>query len=87
MHTIHLTRTLYIEREDFRFEDSGDYYGLAPGKTAGLRYGGFVKVAQVVKDEAGNVSGPVRAPRRRLVRRLWAHTPPHQLSPRQPCSR
>ena len=57
MHTIHLTRTLYIEKEDFRFEDSADYYGLAPGKTAGLRYAGFVKVAQVVKDEAGNVSG------------------------------
>ena len=31
-----LTRTIYIESEDFRVEDSKDYFRLAPGKTVGL---------------------------------------------------
>ena len=30
------TRTIYIETEDFRLEDSKDYFRLAPGKTVGL---------------------------------------------------
>ncbi|KAI9507513.1 glutamine-tRNA ligase [Russula earlei] len=30
------TRTLYIDRDDFRLEDSPDYFRLAPGKTVGL---------------------------------------------------
>lgn len=30
------TRTIYIESEDFRPEDSKDYFRLAPGKTVGL---------------------------------------------------
>lgn len=30
------TRTVYIESEDFRLEDSKDYFRLAPGKTVGL---------------------------------------------------
>ncbi|OJT10371.1 hypothetical protein TRAPUB_13130 [Trametes pubescens] len=31
-----LTRTLYIDEDDFRREDSKDYFRLAPGKTVGL---------------------------------------------------
>ncbi|THV08374.1 glutaminyl-tRNA synthetase [Dendrothele bispora CBS 962.96] len=34
--TIPFTRTLYIEADDFRPEDSKDYFRLAPGKTVGL---------------------------------------------------
>ncbi|KAF9779998.1 glutaminyl-tRNA synthetase [Thelephora terrestris] len=30
------TKTIYIESEDFRLEDSKDYFRLAPGKTVGL---------------------------------------------------
>ncbi|KAH8987576.1 glutamine-tRNA ligase [Lactarius hatsudake] len=30
------TRTIYIDRDDFRLEDSPDYFRLAPGKTVGL---------------------------------------------------
>ncbi|KAK0191156.1 glutamine-tRNA ligase [Armillaria mellea] len=30
------TRTIYIDAEDFRLEDSKDYFRLAPGKTVGL---------------------------------------------------
>lgn len=33
---IPFTRTIYIERDDFRLEDSKDYFRLAPGKTVGL---------------------------------------------------
>ena len=34
--TIPFTRTIYIEVDDFRTEDSSDYFRLAPGKTVGL---------------------------------------------------
>jgi len=34
--TIPFTRTIYIEADDFRTEDSSDYFRLAPGKTVGL---------------------------------------------------
>ncbi len=36
MHSIPFTRTIYIERADFREVDSDDYFRLAPGKTVGL---------------------------------------------------
>jgi len=34
--TIPFTRNIYIEADDFRLEDSKDYFRLAPGKTVGL---------------------------------------------------
>lgn len=34
--TIPFTRTIYIDADDFREEDSKDYFRLAPGKTVGL---------------------------------------------------
>ncbi|PPQ77709.1 hypothetical protein CVT25_011144 [Psilocybe cyanescens] len=34
--TIPFTQTIYIEADDFRTEDSPDYFRLAPGKTVGL---------------------------------------------------
>jgi len=35
------TRVVYIEATDFRLQDSKDYYGLAPGKSAMLRWVGW----------------------------------------------
>ncbi|KAL3427206.1 glutaminyl-tRNA synthetase [Phlyctema vagabunda] len=35
-HKIKLTKTVYIERSDFREVDSKDYFRLAPGKSVGL---------------------------------------------------
>jgi glutaminyl-tRNA synthetase len=32
-----VSRVVYIEATDFRLQDSKDYYGLAPGKSAMLR--------------------------------------------------
>jgi glutaminyl-tRNA synthetase len=34
--TIPFTRNIYIDADDFRIQDSKDYYRLAPGKTVGL---------------------------------------------------
>jgi glutaminyl-tRNA synthetase len=34
--SIPFTRNIYIEADDFRLEDSKDYFRLAPGKTVGL---------------------------------------------------
>jgi glutaminyl-tRNA synthetase len=34
--SVPLTRTIYIDADDFRLEDSKDYFRLAPGKTVGL---------------------------------------------------
>ncbi|KAJ7507980.1 glutamine-tRNA ligase [Mycena galericulata] len=34
--SIPFTRTIYIDADDFRLEDSKDYFRLAPGKTVGL---------------------------------------------------
>lgn len=35
-HKLRLTKTVYIDRSDFREVDSKDYFRLAPGKTVGL---------------------------------------------------
>lgn len=35
-HIVPFTRTVYIDRSDFRIEASEDFYRLAPGKTVGL---------------------------------------------------
>lgn len=35
-HDVPFTKTVYIERSDFREVDSADYFRLAPGKTVGL---------------------------------------------------
>ncbi|KAF7104199.1 hypothetical protein CFC21_105118 [Triticum aestivum] len=42
------SRTVYIEKTDFRLEDSKDYYGLAPGKSALLRYAFPIKCTEVI---------------------------------------
>lgn len=54
-HAINLTNTVYIDQEDFRLEDSADYFGLALNKTCGLRYAGYVTVTELIKDSNGNV--------------------------------
>lgn len=44
---------MYVDADDWRdADDNPDFYGLAPGKTVGLRYGGYVTVTGVVKDDA-----------------------------------
>ncbi|GMI90164.1 ovule abortion 9 [Hibiscus trionum] len=42
------SNVVYIERSDFRLKDSKDYYGLAPGKSALLRYAFPIKCTDVI---------------------------------------
>ncbi|XP_039072102.1 glutamine--tRNA ligase, cytoplasmic-like isoform X2 [Hibiscus syriacus] len=42
------SNVVYIERSDFRMKDSKDYYGLAPGKSALLRYAFSIKCTDVI---------------------------------------
>ncbi len=56
-HPLPLTNVVYIDEADFREVDAHDYFGLAPGKVAGLRYAGYVRVTEVLRDGAGRVAG------------------------------
>jgi len=42
-HAVPFTNVVYIERKDFRLEDSKDYFGLAPGKEVHLKYAYNIK--------------------------------------------
>jgi glutaminyl-tRNA synthetase len=48
-------RELLIERDDFMEDPPKDFFRLAPGREARLRYGYFVTCREVVKDAAGDV--------------------------------
>lgn len=39
--TVPLTRTVYIDKSDFRTQDSKEFFRLAPGKTVGLLYASY----------------------------------------------
>jgi glutaminyl-tRNA synthetase len=49
------SRTLYIERDDFREVPPPKYFRLSPGKEVRLRWGYLVRCTGVVKDERGEV--------------------------------
>ena len=46
--TVPLTRFLYIDQADFKLQDQKDFWGLAPNKTAGLRYAAAITCNEVV---------------------------------------
>ncbi|MFQ5742178.1 MAG: glutamine--tRNA ligase/YqeY domain fusion protein [Acidobacteriota bacterium] len=45
------SRTLYIERDDFREEPPEKFFRLAPGREVRLRYAYFIKCVDLIKDE------------------------------------
>jgi glutaminyl-tRNA synthetase len=49
------SRTLWIERDDFREEPPKGFHRLSPGAEVRLRYAYFIRCEEVVKDAAGNV--------------------------------
>ncbi|KAJ5085380.1 hypothetical protein N7532_010151 [Penicillium argentinense] len=56
-HTVPFTKTVYIERSDFREVDSADYFRLAPGKTVGLLKVPYpITATTFEKDAVGNVT-------------------------------
>lgn len=61
-HKIKFTKTVYIDRSDFREVDSKDYFRLAPGKTVGLLQAPFpIKATSYAKDEATGKVTEIRA--------------------------
>lgn len=56
-HLVPFTRTVYIDRSDFREVDSKDYFRLAPGKSVGLLKVPYpIKATTFEKDDAGQVT-------------------------------
>eukprot|EP00879_Flechtneria_rotunda_P016202 GHRR01016947.1.p1 GENE.GHRR01016947.1~~GHRR01016947.1.p1 ORF type:complete len:386 (+),score=110.34 GHRR01016947.1:993-2150(+) len=51
------SRVVYIEATDFRLQDSKDYYGLAPGKSAMLRYAYPITVTSYTQGPDGSITG------------------------------
>ena len=49
------SRTVFVERDDFREEAPRKWHRLAPGKEVRLRYACLVTCNEVIKDDAGNV--------------------------------
>ncbi len=47
------SRTLYVERDDYKDEATKDWYRLAPGKEVRLRYACLLTCKEVVKDAKG----------------------------------
>jgi glutaminyl-tRNA synthetase len=54
-HTVVFGNTFFIDNNDFRLEDSADYFGLAPGKIVGLKYcNAKIKCIDVIKNANGD---------------------------------
>jgi glutaminyl-tRNA synthetase len=51
-----MTREILIERDDFRLEPSPDFFRLAPGRAARLRWGGFIHCHEAIADGNGRVT-------------------------------
>lgn len=61
-HVVPFTKTIYIDRSDFREIDSKDYFRLAPGKAVGLLKVPFpIKATTFTKDEASGLITEIRA--------------------------
>jgi len=54
-HDIPFSNVIYIERKDFRTEDSKDYFGLAPGKEVHLKYAYNIKCVDFKLNAEGKV--------------------------------
>jgi glutaminyl-tRNA synthetase len=54
-HRVAMSKTVYIERSDFKSTDEKSFFGLAPGKTVHLKYAHDIKCTDVVVDASGAV--------------------------------
>jgi glutaminyl-tRNA synthetase len=50
---IPFSRTLYVERDDYRDDPPKDWFRLAPGREVRLRYAGLVTCREVLRDAQG----------------------------------
>jgi len=53
--SVHLTREIFIERDDFMEEPVKKWFRLAPGKEVRLRYGALVTCTNFIKNDEGEV--------------------------------
>jgi glutaminyl-tRNA synthetase len=53
--SVHLTREIFIERDDFMEEPVKKWFRLAPGKEVRLRYGALVTCTDFIKNDDGEV--------------------------------
>jgi glutaminyl-tRNA synthetase len=86
--TVPFTRTIYIEADDFRLQDSKDYFRLAPGKAVGLFQAPHPITCTSYKTDPGtgdvvelicrleNGTVPVRKPKA-FIQWVAEHTPSH----------
>ncbi|XP_015941956.1 glutamine--tRNA ligase [Arachis duranensis] len=61
LYKIPFSNVVYIERSDFRMQDSKDYYGLAPGKSVILRYAFPIKCTEVILADDNETILEIRA--------------------------
>ena len=62
VHTVPFTKTVYIDRSDFREVDSKDYFRLAPGKSVGLLKVPYpIKATSFEKDEKTSLITSIHA--------------------------
>ncbi len=54
-HEITLQKELWVERSDVKLEDVKDFFGIAPGKTIGLKYARLVKITDIKSNDKGVV--------------------------------
>ncbi len=54
-HEMPFSRVVYIDSDDFRLEDSKDFYGLAPNKEVHLKYSYNIQCERVVKLANGEI--------------------------------
>ncbi|XP_068237763.1 probable glutamine--tRNA ligase [Palaemon carinicauda] len=55
-HSIPFDRELWLERSDFRETADGDYRGLTPEQSVGLKYSGYIiKLQEVIRTPSGEV--------------------------------
>lgn len=54
-HTVEFDDELFIDSSDFRLEDSSDYFGLAPGKSVGLKYSHNIRCDKVERGDDGEL--------------------------------
>ena len=59
-HTVEFDDELFIDSSDFRLEDSSDYFGLAPGKSVGLKYSHNIRCDKVERGDDGELVSPTR---------------------------
>jgi len=53
--TVHLTRELFVERDDFMEEPVKKWFRMAPGREVRLRYGALVTCTDVIKNDSGEI--------------------------------